>query len=76
MMYHDTDFYLVLQVCNPRDHSGGLPSLLRADGSALVLVRPDRHVAAATVRAPAGTHEHAAATKVLVARNRMSDEKR
>jgi len=57
-----------------RDHAGGLASVISSDRDVLILVRPDRYVAAATVCTPASLRELAAATKALVARTRTSDE--
>jgi 3-(3-hydroxy-phenyl)propionate hydroxylase len=57
-----------------RDHAGAFASVISSDRDVLILVRPDRYVAAATQGTPAGMHELAAATKALVARTRMSNE--
>jgi 3-(3-hydroxy-phenyl)propionate hydroxylase len=57
-----------------RDHAGAFASVISSDRDVLILVRPDRYVAAATRCTPAGLREFAAATKALVARTRTPDE--
>jgi 3-(3-hydroxy-phenyl)propionate hydroxylase len=56
-----------------RDHAGGFTPVMPSDRDVLILVRPDRYVAAATVCTPASIRALAAATKALAARTRTPD---
>jgi 3-(3-hydroxy-phenyl)propionate hydroxylase len=57
-----------------RDHAGAFASVISSDRDVLILVRPDRYMAAATVCTPESMRAFAAATKALVTRTRTQDE--
>jgi 3-(3-hydroxy-phenyl)propionate hydroxylase len=57
-----------------RDHGGGFAPIIRSDCNALILVRPDRYVAASTVCTSSGMHELAAASRALAARTHRLDQ--
>jgi 3-(3-hydroxy-phenyl)propionate hydroxylase len=61
------------EIAIARDHTGEFGLAMPSGGNTLLLIRPDRYVAAATLFEPSRVHEFAEAVKAMVAQTYTSE---